>query len=119
MEPSIMNKKLFSALCVLAVSTCVVSAADKVLVPGLTEPIHDVTLSSSVPGIVREWKFKEGDFVKENDVIITLDKKLEQLEVDRRKLVMENRKAEWDKMVVLSTKNSLSLKKEDLEKADT
>jgi RND family efflux transporter MFP subunit len=86
---------------------------------GITEAICDVTLSASVPGIVSAWKFKEGDFVQAREVIIELDKDLEQLETARRKLVMENRKADWEALQTLMKKNSISVKKEELQKAET
>ena len=58
-------------------------AGGLVTITGITEPIADVTLSASVPGIVSAWKFKEGDSVRQGDTIIELDKKLEELEGDR------------------------------------
>jgi RND family efflux transporter MFP subunit len=86
---------------------------------GITEAICDVTLSASVPGIVNVWKFKEGDFVQQGDVIIELDKVLEELEAARRKLVMENRQADWEALQTLVKKSSISVKKEELERAET
>ncbi len=86
---------------------------------GLTEPLHDLTISSPVPGIVSAWKFKEGDFVKENETIVELDKRLEELEVARRKLVMESRKTDLDAVQALLEKNSISVRKEEVEKAQT
>jgi RND family efflux transporter MFP subunit len=86
---------------------------------GITESINDVTLSASVPGIVSAWKFKEGDFVKENQDIVELDKRVEELETVRRKLVMQNRKTDLEALQSLVKKSSISVKKEDLEKADT
>ena len=84
-------------------------------VPGITEPFFDVTLSASVPGIISVQKFKEGDWVKEGDVILELDKKLEELEASRRKLVEDTRKIDLDATRVLfqSTK---AISKEELEK---
>lgn len=86
---------------------------------GITEAICDVTLSASVPGIVSAWKFKEGDFVKENEAILDLDKNLEELEATRRKLVMDNRSTEWEALQLLAKKGSISVKKEELDKAQT
>lgn len=86
---------------------------------GITEPISDVALSPAVPGLVSAWKFKEGDFVKQDEVIIELDNRLETLEVERRKLAMDNRKADWEALQTLLQKNSISVKKEDLDKAET
>lgn len=93
--------------------------AEPIIVAGITEPIYDVTLSASVPGIVSAWKFKEGDFVKEGETIIELDKKLEELEAERRKLAMDNRKQDRDNLQALYKKSSISVKKDELEKAET
>ena len=71
-------------------------AAAPLSFPGITEPVFDVTLSLPAPGIISSLKFKEGDFVQTNDVILELDKRLEEIEVDRRKLIMENHKADWE-----------------------
>src|SRR5258707_253549 len=68
--------------------------AEPIIAAGITEPICDVTLSSSVAGIVSAWKFKEGDFVKEGEAIIELDKRLEELETERRKLARDNHKSD-------------------------
>jgi RND family efflux transporter MFP subunit len=86
---------------------------------GITEPICDVTLSPAMAGIVSAWKVKEGDFVKEGDVILELDRSLEELEVKRRNLVTENHKMELDALQTLSKKNSISVKKDELDKAET
>jgi RND family efflux transporter MFP subunit len=86
---------------------------------GITEPISDVALSPAVPGLVSAWKFKEGDFVKQDEVIIELDNRMETLEVERRKLAMDNRKADLEALQSLFKKSSISVKKEDLDKAET
>jgi RND family efflux transporter MFP subunit len=65
-------------------------------VTGITEPVFDVTLSAAVPGIITARKFKEGEFVKEGDVIVELDKRLEELEVERRKVVLEARRTDFE-----------------------
>lgn len=98
---------------------CLSAHAATVSVTGITEPIADVVLSASVPGIVSAWKFKEGDFIKANEVIIELDNRLEELEVERRKAVLESRKSERDALQTLAAKSSISVKKEELEKAVT
>src|SRR2546426_314538 len=96
-----------------------VAAEPPATAAGITRPVCDVTLSVSVPGIVSAWKFKEGDFVNENDVLIELDKRMEELEVDRRKAVLDNRKSDLDALQKLSAKNSISVRKEELDKAET
>jgi RND family efflux transporter MFP subunit len=84
---------------------------------GITEPFLDVTLSASVPGIVTARKFKEGDFIQEGQVLMELDKKLEELEVNRRRLVRDQKKNDFEgtKKLFSSTRG---VSKEDLEKKE-
>jgi len=84
---------------------------------GITEPVLDVTISAPVPGIITTQQFKEGDFVTAGAIILELDKRLEELEVARRKLVLENRKTDWQATQALF-KNSKSVSKEELEKRE-
>jgi RND family efflux transporter MFP subunit len=103
----------------LAALQTVAIAAEPYITQGITEPICDVVLSPPVPGIVNAWKFKEGDFVKQNDVLIDLDKNIEELEEARRKYVVEDRKSDLEALRRLVEKSSISVKKEELEKAET
>lgn len=93
--------------------------AEPIALTGITEAIADVTLSTSVPGIVGAWNHKEGDFVKEGEAVIELDKRLEELESQRRKLTMDHLKDEMEALNTLYKKSSISVKKEDLRKAET
>jgi RND family efflux transporter MFP subunit len=113
-----MKTKLFFLLLATSVSWNALGA-EPYVATGITEAISDVFLSASVPGIVSAWKFKEGDFVKDNETIIELDKNLEELETTRRKLVLENRKMEWNAIQSLAKKESISVKKEEVDKAET
>ncbi len=63
-------------------------------ISGITEPISDRTLSLSVPGIVTGIFADEGDFVSKGGLILHLDKRAEELEVDRRKAVWESKAEE-------------------------
>ena len=63
-------------------------------VAGITEPISDVTMGLSVPGIVSAIFVKEGDRVRQGQQILHLDKRAEELEVARRKLVWESKAEE-------------------------
>lgn len=85
-------------------------------VDGITKPYHDVTLGLADPGIIQRQFFVEGDAAKKGQVILELDTKLEELEVTRRKAVMEQ-----DKTVLDSTQElfqtTKSVSKEDLSKA--
>src|ERR1017187_4512541 len=55
-------------------------AAESISCKGVTEPVFDVTLSLPVAGIITTLRFKEGDFVQTNDVILELDHRLEEIE---------------------------------------
>jgi RND family efflux transporter MFP subunit len=85
---------------------------------GITEPFLDTRLSAPSDGILTVKKFKEGDSVKAGDVILELDKRLEELEVERRRAVMEQKKIEWDSTAKLYV-NSKSVAKEELDKKET
>lgn len=82
-------------------------AAAAKAISGITEPFMDVTLGASVAGIVHIEFFKEGDVVKKGDVILELDKRLEELEVERRTAVMKQNKMQLDstRALVQTTKS--------------
>ena len=58
---------------------------------GITEPVADATLSSATIGIIHAWKHKEGERVPANQAVIELDKRQEELEVERRKMIWESK----------------------------
>ena len=62
-------------------------------------------------------KLKEGDLVKEGDVLVELDKKLEELETERRKLVRDQKRSDFDgtRKLFAATKG---ISKEDVEKKE-
>jgi RND family efflux transporter MFP subunit len=92
--------------------------AQTLQITGITEPYLDVTLGLADAGIIRNQYFKEGDRVKQGDVILELDKNLEKLEVERRKAIMDQ-----DKMIHDSTRElsetTKSVSQEDLIKAES
>jgi RND family efflux transporter MFP subunit len=92
-------------------------AADPLTINGITEPFLDVTLSVSVAGIISTEYFKEGEPVKKGDVILELDKKLEELEVQRRQAVMDQNKMEADSTRVL-VQTTKSVSKEESAKKE-
>ncbi|HAT49406.1 MAG: efflux RND transporter periplasmic adaptor subunit [Nitrospirae bacterium] len=65
--------------------------AAPIIIKGLTEPHKDVSLSLTVPGKVEEIFFREGAWVKKNDIILTLDSRWEALEVSRKKLFWQSK----------------------------
>ena len=105
---------LFGLISILGLAT-LPAAEEKLAVAGITEPFLDVTLSASVPGIISRQALREGDWVKEGEVILELDKRIEELEAARRKLVMDTRKIDLDATQVLF-KGTKAISKEELEK---
>ena len=85
--------------------------------PGITEPFLDVIVSASVPGIVSARKLQEGDFAQEGQAILELDKRLEELETERRRLLMEQKKSDYEGTAALF-KSTKSVSKDDLEKKE-
>ena len=67
------------------------SRADQLSLSGLTEPGEDSVLGLSTIGRVTKIHAKEGEPVKQGQLLLELDQKMEQLEVERRKLIWESR----------------------------
>lgn len=57
---------------------------------GLIYPIHDITLSAGVAGLVMKRHVQLGQSVKANQVLIQLDDRLQGIEGDRRKVIFED-----------------------------
>lgn len=119
------------AILSLGVWPRIVSAEQGLLsVPGITESIYDVTLGAPVAGTVATIFFKEGARVKKGAIILEFDKRLEELEVERRKVIWQS-KAEVNsaraRVVTLKSqlkatkelfKSTGSISREDLEKQE-
>jgi RND family efflux transporter MFP subunit len=88
--------KTFMFAAVFCCAACAASAIESLSIDGITEPFLDVTLTVSVPGIIRTEPFNEGASVKKGDVILELDKKLEEFEAARRKAAMDQTKTEFE-----------------------
>ena len=84
---------------------------------GITEAVFDVALSMPVPGIIVTQPVKEGSLVHTNEVLLKLENRLEELEVERRKLVMENRRADWESTRTVFEKSS-SISRDELLKKE-
>ncbi len=59
-------------------------------VPGVTRPVREALLSAAASGIVSRIAVREGEAVAKGQVLIELDRRQEELEVARRKLLWEN-----------------------------
>jgi len=81
----------------LSVSICISFAAwmnitaGELEFQGITEPYKDSTLSSTVAGVVSAILLKEGEFVKQGEVILELENDQETLEAERRKIISESK----------------------------
>jgi len=106
-----LHRGLFSLLVVVVVllwSPLSAPGQEKISVSGITESIEDVTLSLSVAGTVSRVFFDEGDKVKRGQCILELDRRLEELEVARRKLIWESKaEVESAEARVLTLKSQL------------
>ena len=101
-----------------------------VTAPGVTQPFQDVTVSTPVPGTITARLIKEGEFIKQGQTLIELKKQQEELEVKRRKIVLDSTaeaqaakaKVETLKVDVESTrelfKASKSVSKDELAKKE-
>ena len=93
--------------------------AAEVQATGIVEPFLDVTLSVSVPGIVTSRKFEEGDVVNAGAVLLELDNNLERLEVERRRIVRDQKRAEFEGTKKLfSTTKGVSQEELDTKEAE-
>jgi RND family efflux transporter MFP subunit len=93
-------------------------APERLSALGITEPILDVTLSAAVPGLVGSRQVKEGDFVAQGQIVVELDKKLEELEVSRRQLVVDRLQADLEATRALFSRTK-SVSQEELERKET
>ena len=84
---------------------------------GIVEPFIKVTLSAPVSGIVTSRKFQEGDSIKAGDVLLELDSNLERLEMERRKVVRDQKRSDFQgtKKLYGTTKG---ISKEEMDKQE-
>jgi len=91
--------------------------AAEIVASGIVRPFIDVKLSAAVPGIITSRKVNEGDSVKQGDVLLELDNSLERLEVERRKVVRDQKRDDFEgtRKLFGSTKG---ISKEELDKKE-
>lgn len=82
------NLRAAALILMLAAFVCPVSA--QLTISGITRARLDLKLSLPVPGRVEQLAVSEGDQVSKGGVILSLDKALETLEVERRKLLLDD-----------------------------
>ena len=93
--PSTANGLVILALVMVVVAMILAPSVafgqQQLSIAGITEPIEDITLNAIVEGTIAKLHFKEGATVKKGQTILELDKRLEALEVGRRKLIWESK----------------------------
>jgi RND family efflux transporter MFP subunit len=124
--------RLFTAATVLlAIAIFPRNAAGQAgTVAGINEPFRDILLSAPVAGTLAKRLVREGDSIKEGQALIELEKKQEELEVERRKLVFDSKaelKAAQARAATLKTdlestrklfESSRSVSKDDMAKKE-
>jgi RND family efflux transporter MFP subunit len=94
-------------------------AADApVAVPGITESFLEAAIGSAVSGVVGRHVYKEGDFVTNGAVLVEMDRRLEELEVNRRKLIVDSRKTDFEGTQLLFARTK-GTSKDELDKKET
>lgn len=94
----------------------VLRGAEPVAVIGITEPIKDITMAFASLGVVAVRPLAEGDPVKQGQVLIELDKRLEELDAERRRLTRDLAKVELDRVKTLAERKALSVTQEELDR---
>jgi len=59
--------------------------------PGVTQALRDVKLSVTVPGRIEAMLVREGSRVRQGELLLHLDRTLEELEIQRRRLLVQDR----------------------------
>ncbi len=86
-----MKRKIFIAVLIMFLQVSIVFAEETIRVSGLTEPVKDVTLSLEVGGEIAKIFFEEGEYIQQGAGILELNKKFDELEIERRKLIWESK----------------------------
>ena len=118
MKTIIQSGKSSVALALIFFSTSLASVHAESWLSGLTEPINDVTLSAPVVGIVSARPLSEGAALKKGDIAVELDHKLEELDVQRKKIIRDAAEAEFNRLKELAQRNAISVSKEESAKKE-
>ena len=71
----------------------------KVFVVGTVRPVRDSVVASGANGVVQSFVVEEGQYVKEGDILCELRMKTTDLDIEKEKAVVEERKREYEKLV--------------------
>ena len=84
---------------------------------GLLIPLHHANISSRATGVIRAMK-EEGEEVRKDDIVVSLDDDNEKLAVESGKAVLDVRQSEYETSKGLSAKGSDSRQNTDTAKAN-
>lgn len=82
------------------------SGAHARTISGLIYPLHDITLSAGIPGLVMRRLVQPGQRVKAAQILVMLDDRLQIIESDRRKVIFEDKSelvSVRDRTAIMST----------------
>jgi RND family efflux transporter MFP subunit len=113
MNPALLLLRRLPAFAALPLAVAAATAATKV--PCLTESIHDVEMAAPVAGTVEVIHHGEGEFVEAATVVLELESRAEELEVQRRQVQVETLKAELERSETL-LKSTSSISREEVDK---
>ena len=81
-------RKIFLGLMVIVISSLSIEADEFI---GIIKPIHDVKVSVPLDGIVESIYVREGSYIKKGQKILKLKNRLQQLELNRRKVIWQDK----------------------------
>lgn len=84
------RSRIRGSSCFASVAALCVTRLLALDVSGITEPSEDATLTTPVAGVISKVHFKEGSSVAAGAILVQLDNRLEELEVQRRTIAVEN-----------------------------
>jgi RND family efflux transporter MFP subunit len=113
------GRRLSLSLILAALSFAASGNAAEMQATGIVLPFIDVTLSAPVPGILMSRKFEEGATVKAGEVLLELDNQLERLEVERRKIVRDQKQIDFESTKkLLNTTKGVSKEQLEIKEAE-
>lgn len=93
----------------------ITAARAEIAVQCLTEPVGNVEMSTTVAGTIAAIRHDEGAFVEAGAVVLELESRVEQLDVERRTVQVDTLKAELDRSERL-LKSTSSISQEEVDK---
>ncbi len=87
----VLIRRGIAGLIMMMMAVSPVFGLEAMRVPGITEAVHDVTLSAEATGQISVLYVREGSRVKKGDRLLGLESRIETLEVQRQKLIWESR----------------------------